>query len=55
MSNKKAAEARRKAFEREEKIWKRDKFAFIAAVAAFIVSILHRVLFKPDVMTGRRD
>lgn len=30
MSNKKAAEARRKAFEREEKIWKRDKFAFIA-------------------------
>lgn len=54
MSNKKAAEARRKAFEREEKIWKRDKFAFIAAVAAFIVSILHRVLFKPDVMTGEK-
>ena len=54
MSNKEAAEARRKAFEREEKIWKRDKLAFIAAVAAFIVSILHRVLFKPDVMTGEK-
>ena len=52
MSRKRSAAARRKAFEREEKIWKRDKLAFIAAVAAFIVSILHRVLFKPDVMTG---
>ena len=54
MSRKRSAAARRKAFEREEKIWKRDKFAFIAAVAAFIVSILHRVLFKPDVMTGEK-
>ena len=35
-------------------LWKRDKLSFIAAVAAFIVSILHRVLFKPDVMTGEK-
>lgn len=54
MGRKKASDARRKALEREEKMWRNDKLSFIAAVVTFIISILHRVFFKPDVMTGEQ-
>jgi hypothetical protein len=54
MGRKKASDARRKALEREEKMWRNDKLSFIAAVVTFIIAILHRVFFKPDVMTGEQ-
>ena len=54
MGKKQASKARKKALDRVEKVWRNDKIAFIAAVVTFIISILHRVLFKPDVMTGEQ-
>ncbi|SHM35035.1 hypothetical protein [Ruminococcus flavefaciens] len=43
---------RKEAAERAAKKARKDKISTCMAIAAFLVSILHRIFFKPDVMTG---